>query len=101
MSEFLAAFHAVLCPGAKVVFADNRFVAGSSTPISRTDDHGNTFQQRQLDDGSTHEILKNFPDDSLLRETLGPYSTSLEIVWFDYFWCATYELAPPEIEPVD
>ena len=40
---------------------DNKYVKGSSTPISRTDAHGNTYQTRPLKDGSTHEVLKNFP----------------------------------------
>jgi demethylmenaquinone methyltransferase/2-methoxy-6-polyprenyl-1,4-benzoquinol methylase len=34
-----------------VVFIDNMFVPGNSTPLSRTDDRGNTYQQRSLDDG--------------------------------------------------
>jgi hypothetical protein len=33
----------------------------SNTPISRRDADGNTYQRRTLDDGSVHEVLKNFP----------------------------------------
>ncbi|HSH92798.1 MAG TPA: class I SAM-dependent methyltransferase, partial [Roseimicrobium sp.] len=35
LSLFLESFHTALNPGARVLFADNRFVAGSSTAISR------------------------------------------------------------------
>jgi hypothetical protein len=41
--------------GARVVMLDNRYVSPSSTPLSRQDEHGNTYQQRSLDDGSVHE----------------------------------------------
>jgi hypothetical protein len=47
--------------GAKVVIMDNRFVQGSNTPISRRDEFGNTYQFRSLSDGTSYEILKNFP----------------------------------------
>ena len=33
---FLRGFHRVLSPGARVVFIDNAYIEGSSTPISRT-----------------------------------------------------------------
>ena len=91
LAEFLMSFHAALKPGARVVFADNRFVPGSSTPISRTDAEGNTYQLRRLDDGSTHEVLKNFPSADELRSVLAPYADNIEATIFEYFWCVTYE----------
>lgn len=90
LSTFLDAFHAALLPGARVVFMDNHFVPGSSTPISRTDSEGNTYQQRRLDDGSTHEVLKNFPSPEELRGVLAPHA--VEVTTLDFFWCASYEL---------
>lgn len=65
--EFLAGLHRALVPGARVVFLDNRFVEGSSTPVSERDEEGNTYQLRRLDDGSTHRVLKNFPTQLELR----------------------------------
>ncbi|MFZ4766580.1 MAG: GrpB family protein [Roseimicrobium sp.] len=91
LAGFLASFHAVLLPGARVVFADNRFVEGSNTPISRADADGNTYQLRRLDDGSTHEVLKNFPSAEELRRVLAPYAENIEVTTFGYFWCVTYE----------
>ncbi|MDA0225362.1 MAG: class I SAM-dependent methyltransferase, partial [Proteobacteria bacterium] len=41
---FLAGLHARLAPAARVVFLDNRYVEGSSTPVSRTDGAGASFQ---------------------------------------------------------
>ena len=94
LASFLENFHSTLLPGARVVFADNRYVAGSSTPICRTDDEGNTFQRRLLDDGSSHEVLKNFPSAEELRGVIQPYADAIELAQFDYFWCITYDLKP-------
>src|SRR5260221_14046006 len=97
LAAFLENFHSTLRPGARVVFADNRYVSGSSTPISRTDEAGNTYQLRRLDDGSTHEVLKNFPSPEQLTRTLEPFSKTVQVTEFDYFWCATYELETPSV----
>src|SRR6266850_2698743 len=61
LQRFLRGFHAALKPGSVIVFIDNTYVEGSSTPIAHRDQGGNTYQMRRLDDGSTVEVLKNFP----------------------------------------
>lgn len=94
LDAFLEAFHAPLAPGARVVIVDNRYVEGSSTPIARRDEAGDTWQVRPLDDGSHHDVLKNFPDEDELRATIGPHATTLDVEWLDHFWVASYELAP-------
>ncbi|MEK0418441.1 MAG: hypothetical protein RI949_2447 [Pseudomonadota bacterium] len=93
LSPWLTSLHAHLQPGARVVFLDNRYVEGSSTPVSRRDAQGNTFQQRRLDDGSMHEVLKNFPtrDDALAQ--LGPRACDVQWVEFDHYWILSYTLA--------
>jgi len=90
MARFLAGFHAALAPGARVLFLDNRYVAGSSTPLSRTDAEGNTFQARTLDDGSTHEVLKNFPTPAELAAAVAPHATRSEVRLLEYFWLLDY-----------
>lgn len=87
---FLKNFHAALAPGSRLVFADNRFVPDSSTPLSRHDDGGNTYQLRTLSDGSRHELLKNFPTPGELREVLAPFSGDIEVLTSAYFWCLSY-----------
>jgi SAM-dependent methyltransferase len=91
--RFIGHFHRRLQPGAVVVFLDNRYVAGSSTPLTRSDEHGNTFQSRTLDDGSRHEVLKNIPDESELADALGGRARALEYVELDYFWYLRYRVA--------
>jgi demethylmenaquinone methyltransferase/2-methoxy-6-polyprenyl-1,4-benzoquinol methylase len=90
---FLKAFFARLPLGARFVFIDNAYVEGSSTPLARTDAEGNTFQLRRLADGSTHEVLKNFPAETEVRAALAPHAS--RIVWeaTEYYWLVWGELA--------
>jgi|SRR5438105_2450595 len=87
---FLRGFHRILSPGARVVFIDNAYVEGSSTPISRTDEHGDTYQIRRLDDGSTHEVLKNFPTESELRAAVDGLATEVRVEFLRYYWILSY-----------
>ena len=91
LRAFLEGFHAQLAAGSPMVFIDNRYVAGSSTPISRTDKNGDTFQARTLEDGSMHEVLKNFPSPAELESAIGDLGTDVTVTRFDYFWLLTYQ----------
>ena len=73
-------------PGATLAFMDNLYVEGSSTPLSRKDAAGNTYQTRRLDDGSSHEVLKNFPDESDLKARLARYAGGFRYVRYDHYW---------------
>lgn len=92
LPAFLAGVHARLPAGGRVVLLDNRYVEGSSTPISRRDAAGNTYQRRRLDDGSEHEVLKNFPTAPELAEVLEPASSGLAVAEFEYYWGASYKV---------
>lgn len=87
---FLVQLHDCLVPGSKVIFIDNRYVEGSSSPVSRIDDNGNSYQNRFLTDGSAYEILKNFPEKDDLMNLLSPYSKSIEYQEWQYFWAVEY-----------
>lgn len=92
LRDFLRGFHRVLSPGARVVFIDNRYVEGSSTPISRTDEFGDTYQIRKLDDGRTHEVRKNFPTEPELRATADGLATEMQIEFLRYYWILSYHV---------
>jgi SAM-dependent methyltransferase len=96
LREFLQGLHACLEPGARVVFLDNRFVPGSSTPVSEEDAHGDTWQQRRLDDGSTHRVLKNFPTEAALREAVAGLATDVHVTTWAYYWALEYLVLTPE-----
>ena len=89
--DFLWNFHRIFLPGARVVFIENCYVEGSSTHISRTDEHGNTYQLRRLDDGSTHEVLKNFPTESELRAAVEDLAVNVRVEFLRYYWILSYE----------
>lgn len=88
--EFLLGLDARLKPGARVVFLDNRFVEGSSSPISDWDDEGNSYQTRCLADGSSHRILKNFPSQDELQSTLGHMGSQGNWTSWPYYWAFEY-----------
>ncbi len=89
---WLARLHARLQPGARVVLLDNRFVAGSSTAISRRDDEGNTYQRRTLDDGSVHEVVKNFPDRQGALAAIGDRVRDAHWHEHTHYWVLSYTL---------
>ena len=90
--RFVEAMHRVLAPGAAVVILDNRYVPGSSTPISHADADGNSYQRRSLADGSQHVVLKNFPTELELRAEIGGAATAIEYIELEYYWLLSYTL---------
>jgi SAM-dependent methyltransferase len=90
VQPFCEYFHRHLDEGAKVAWIDNVYIEGNSTPISRTDSEGNTYQARRLEDGSTFEVLKNFPSLEELREAGGQFGTEVKVEEFHYYWVLTY-----------
>ena len=92
IAPFLEAFHAKLQPGAKVMFADNRYVEGSNHPIARTDEGGNTYQERTLANGTRYEVLKNFPARQELEEAVAAYGSDIDYKAGVYYWRLSYTL---------
>jgi hypothetical protein len=79
-----------LQPGGRVVLLDNRYVAGSSTPISETDADGNTYQTRPLGDGSQHRVLKNFPTETQLQAAIEGLGRGGRRLQWPHYWAFEY-----------
>jgi protein-L-isoaspartate O-methyltransferase len=92
LDTFLEGLHSRLEPGALVAFMDNRYVEGSSTPTSSRDADGNTYQQRRLGDGSSHEVLKNFPTEREMQARLAGHGTEVRFSSYEYYWVASYRI---------
>lgn len=93
LQPWLAALRAQLQPGAVVLLLDNRFVPGSSTPIHRQDADGNTYQWRHLDDGSTHEVVKNFPTPQAAIATVqAAGGHAARWTAYTHYWVLQYKL---------
>lgn len=90
ITPFLRELDTSLAPGSRLLFIDNRYVEGSSTPISRSDGDDNTYQVRRLDNGETFEVLKNFPSELELREAVRQLATEVEMKLFQYYWALTF-----------
>jgi SAM-dependent methyltransferase len=89
LGGFLAGLADRLEPGATAVFIDNRYVEASNSPVTRTDEAGNTYQQRQLADGTSWEVLKNFPTIDEIRSALAPFATAVTIDEVQHYWMAS------------
>jgi SAM-dependent methyltransferase len=92
-ADFLAHFASRLCPGAKLLLIDNAFVVGSSTPIARRDEEGNTYQLRTLRTGERHEVLKNFPTTREVEAALRTVASQVDVLQLPYYWAARAILA--------
>lgn len=89
--RFFASLNRRLQTGAKVVFLDNLYIEGSSTPISHSDEDGNTYQRRRLDDGSGHVVLKNFPSAQGLLADVAAFARDAHYLALEYYWLFSYE----------
>jgi ubiquinone/menaquinone biosynthesis C-methylase UbiE len=98
-SAFLVGLHSRLEPGARVVFIDNNTAQLADFPITERDVDGNTYQERQLQDGSTHRVLKNFPTEQELRSLLALFVSTVSYHQLQNFWLLEYELLT-EVAPV-
>ena len=96
IGPFLDGVDDCLEPGGRVVLLDNRYVEGSSTPISRTDAEGNTYQLRRLDSGATCEVMKNFFDARSIDARTAAPVRDRDARELPHFWALAYDLRPPE-----
>ena len=79
-------------PGSVVAILDNSFAHASSTPISRTDAEGNTYQVRTLASGEPFEVLKNFPKPEELAEYIRPVAREAHLESLTYYWLLVFTL---------
>jgi demethylmenaquinone methyltransferase/2-methoxy-6-polyprenyl-1,4-benzoquinol methylase len=90
LDAFLDQVERSVAPGALIAFLDNRYVEGSSTPVARRDEHGNGYQARKLGDGSTHEVMKNFPQAGELIRRACRHGWGAHVDLFEYYWLLTW-----------
>jgi demethylmenaquinone methyltransferase/2-methoxy-6-polyprenyl-1,4-benzoquinol methylase len=91
-ARFAANLASKLEPGAVVAILDNTFAEGSSTPVSRRDAEGNTYQMRALANGEQYEVLKNFPTAAELTEAVRPVAREAHLETLNYYWLLVFTL---------
>ncbi|MHC4696354.1 MAG: class I SAM-dependent methyltransferase [Planctomycetota bacterium] len=92
MQAFLAQLHARLTPDAVVFLADNVFVPGMGGEFVSRPGCADTFKRRTLNDGSQHEILKNYYGEDELRALLRPWADNLQVRMGKCFWWVIYRV---------
>lgn len=90
LPAYLSYLNGFLKPGARVIFLDNLYVEGNSTPLSDRDAAGNTYQTRPLADGSTHKVLKNYPTELELSDLVSSFSRQFSYTTWQYYWAFDY-----------
>ena len=86
LSGFVAGLASRLRSGTRLLFFDNRYVDGSSSPIVDTDPEGNTYQMRRLGSGDEYRILKNFPLRSELCRAVDGKGRAVDVTELQYYW---------------
>lgn len=80
-----------LLPGGMIVMIDGRMVENTNHDKKRiihTDETGNTYQNRILENGDSYLVLKNFPTRDFIRQKLSPIATEVSFVDTTYYWIA-------------
>lgn len=86
LSHFLTILSNQLVENGKLIFIDNKYIEGSSTPISRMDEERNTYQIRKLQTGAEYEVLKNFPNEEEVVQLIKDFGFEMEWLELEYFW---------------
>jgi hypothetical protein len=77
-----------------VLVVDNKYVTGCNWPITRSDAVSNTYQRRTINDGTVHEVLKNFPSSAeVVAAITSAGSRDVQYCELTYFWYASYPVA--------
>ncbi len=91
LSAFFRRLEELVPSGGTIVLIDNLYVEGNSHPIVKTDEGGNTYQQRQLRDGSVHLVLKNFHAEEVLIDVLQGKANEIRAIELEYFRILHYK----------
>lgn len=79
---FLEQLKQVLCPHAWVVFVDMTHKDDFRAEFAGWDSHGNNIYHRKLPDGTSYDVVKNFPSHEELQAVLAPFGRNIEFCEF-------------------
>ena len=91
LNNFIDITNSLVKNDGTIVFMDNNYVEGSNLPVAYTDNFGNTYQTRALEDGTTHRVLKNFPTEKFIRQLLLCKATDINFINLKYYWILKYK----------
>jgi SAM-dependent methyltransferase len=94
LHRFLTGLHRRLAPRSLVLIVDNRYVPGSNSPVTSTDDEQNTYQRRQLESGAEYDVIKNFPEPAEVQHAIAAAGGSGIVVReLQYYWYSAYKVS--------
>ena len=94
LNVFLDTINKYVVRGGTVVLMDNNRKINQN--LDRTDDRGNNYRMRTLEDGSKHEIVKNYPTEDELNDLLSIRSTRIDFKNLQYYWILIYQTPDAE-----
>ncbi|HEX9959683.1 MAG TPA: class I SAM-dependent methyltransferase [Pyrinomonadaceae bacterium] len=95
LDKFIEKVKSFLKSNGTIVFIDGNAVEGTNhdiKKITKTDEQGNTFQTRKLENGSSHLVLKNFPTKEFLIQKLSSAATDIDFIKLKYYWIVSCKL---------
>jgi SAM-dependent methyltransferase len=90
--DFISGLHHHLVSGATVLYIDNSAVQCRHLPIAESDDFGNTYQNRELDNGVSYSVLKNFPTQEELIDLTKEFAVDTQYIGLEIFWLFQYKV---------
>jgi SAM-dependent methyltransferase len=87
--EFLVGLAPRLHPGGLLLMIDQSDVEGFGFPVSRWDAEGNRYEIRTVTGCGTFEIVKNYPTDAELRQSIACMGSEVRIDRLRYLWSST------------
>jgi SAM-dependent methyltransferase len=92
--RFLSHFASRLLERATLVMIDENHVRDVGMPIGRCDAAGDTYQTRWLGNGERFEIVKNYPDQAELEDSVGEICEDVAVLELTHFWALRATVRP-------
>jgi SAM-dependent methyltransferase len=90
IGKFLHGLHGRVGPGSPVFMADNVYLEGLGGTLIKKPGSPDTCKLRQLKDGTTHEIVKNYYAAAELKNIFKDFADELHIEIGQCFWWLKY-----------
>ncbi len=90
INRFFSKINRLVQIGGNIILIDNNYVEGSSQPVTHSDNDGNTYQTRTLENGNEHKVLKNFPKEVDLRRFIQGKASKIHFTNLQYYWILQY-----------
>ena len=95
LDNFTGNLEKLIKSNGKIAFIDSNPLKSTIHDLKRiikTDDFGNTYQERKIENGNDYLVLKNFPSKEFIFEKLSRIANKIEVVQTKYYWIALGEI---------